>query len=253
MAKPSTCKSAAKPALPTDEHAIMLKTAAAIIAHMCKDTEDPRFLLLVKYSDVMPFSNVVVLLLNSPQSTLQEELATLSAPPEEDEEEDEDEKEFKAMLSGFLTSLVSLASPLVKAKKGKTKTKETTPAKVVMLCLDDGTNVTLPVTKVHGRPTKKDSCNAKLMCMYLLAKPNKCKREEDNKDEAGPLHKWSHLPEAGIEPPVMLLHMAEHNMLELQKSLLTAQKAVDAVQKVVDTISGWVEQVQTLLGRALAE
>ncbi|EJU03388.1 hypothetical protein DACRYDRAFT_106546 [Dacryopinax primogenitus] len=173
----------------------MLKTAAMIIVHMHEDTEDPIFLPLVKYSDLEAFfANMVMLLVNSPQSALvcnlpvnnptstqlqadsgtptnfplslppfpseflhtthqtnisdtswvgspekwvhlfaedqQAELATLSVPVEEEEEEDKEEKEFKATLSGFLMSLASMDSPLVKAEKGKAKAKEMTPSKL---------------------------------------------------------------------------------------------------------------------------
>ncbi|EJU06262.1 hypothetical protein DACRYDRAFT_103206 [Dacryopinax primogenitus] len=376
MAKPSTHKSATKPVPPKDEHT-MLKTATAIIACMCEDAEDPRFLPLVKYPDVAPFGNVVALLLNSPQFTLvrnlpekwvqlfaldqQEELAALSVPPkeEEEEEEEEEEKKFKVMLSGFSTSLGSLASPLMKAEKGKAKAKETMPAKLVMLRLDDGVDKMPPAIRVHGRLMKEDSCNVGWMpeetlvkvllamtdaavlesfaaencCMlcrkhaigkdgkarhecdiaevanravcstckaakkpcsthtvhltkgmalppasvedlfipetpepepaeetakepakkkkqkpvhsYALVKPKK-HEQEDNKDSVGPSTKQSCLPEAEVKPPVTPLCMAEHKMLKLQKSLHTAQKAMDMVM-------GWVDQVQTLLGRALAE
>ncbi|EJU02690.1 hypothetical protein DACRYDRAFT_106754 [Dacryopinax primogenitus] len=170
MAKPNTHKSAAKP---KDEHAAMLKTAAAIVACMHKDVEDPRFLPLVKYLDIKPFSNMVALLLNSPQSALvhdlpekwvqlfaanqQEELAALSVPPEEDEEEDKEEKQFNAMLSGFLMSLVSLASPLGKLEKAKAEAKEMMLAKAVMPHLDEGTMQMPLVTRACRRPSKADS------------------------------------------------------------------------------------------------
>ncbi|EJT97106.1 hypothetical protein DACRYDRAFT_112066 [Dacryopinax primogenitus] len=182
MAKPNTRKSAARL---KDEHATMLKTAAAIIAQMHEDTEDPGFWPLVKYLDIKPFGNAVVLLLNCPQSALvhnlpekwvqlfgldqQEELAALSVLPKEDEEKDKDEKEFKAMLSGFLTSLVSLASPLVKPEKGKAKAKETMPAKAVMPCLDNGTMEMPLIPRACRRPTKVDSCNAGWMIEEMLA------------------------------------------------------------------------------------
>ncbi|EJU06302.1 hypothetical protein DACRYDRAFT_103250 [Dacryopinax primogenitus] len=379
MAKPTTHKSTAKP---EDKHAAMLKTAAVIVVHMQEDAEDPGFLPLVKYSDIAPFGNAVTLLLNSPQKALvcdlpkkwvhffgldqQEELAALSALPEEDEEEDKEEKKFKVMLSGFLTSLGSLASPLVKAKKGKAKAMEMMPAKSVMPCLDNGMNKTLPVTRAHRRPMEEDSHNAgwmpeemlvkvllatmdatvlesfvaencctlcckhtmvkdgkahhkcdiadvankvvcstckatkkpcsmhtvhlakamalpaasvedlflletpepkpveetaekptkkkkrKLVHSYAPVKPEKCEQEDDE-DSVGPSQKWSHLLEAEVELPVVLLCMVEPKMLELWKSLHTAQKAVDAAQKAMDTVTGWADQVQTLLGRALAE
>ncbi|EJU06438.1 hypothetical protein DACRYDRAFT_103385 [Dacryopinax primogenitus] len=318
---------------------------------------------------------MVVLLLNSPQSTLicdlpekwvqlfdldqQEELAALSALPKEDEEEDKDEKEFKMMLSGVLMSMVSLASPLVKAEKAKAKAKGTMLAKLVMLHLNNCTNKMLPVTRACRRLMKADSCNAgwmieemlamlllattddavlesfaaenccllcckhavlkdgwlhhecniaevpdkavcsackaakkpcsahiatalppvpaeelfcletpepieetakkpikkkkqKPVCTYALAKPKK-HEQEDDKDLSGPLAKQSRLLEAEIELLIVPLWMVEHKMLELCKSLQMAQKVVDMVQKVVDTVLGWADQVQTLLGRALAE
>ncbi|EJT97412.1 hypothetical protein DACRYDRAFT_111955 [Dacryopinax primogenitus] len=325
MAKPNTHKFTAKL---EDKHNAMLKTAAII------------------YLDIVPFSNVVTLLLNSPQSALQEELAAWSVPPEEDEEEDEDEKEFKALLLGFLMSMASLASPLVKAEKGKGKAKEMMPAKSVMLRLNDGVDKMLPAIRVHGRLTKEDSRNVgwmpeetlqcmlcckhaivkdskechkcdivevpkravcsmrkaakkpcsvhtahlakamalppasvedlflpetpepkpveetakkpaekkkqKPVCSYAPVKPQKCEQEDD-KDSVGTSQKQSCLPEAEVEPPVALLRMAEHKMLELRKSLHMAQKAVDVAQKVMDMVTGQVDQVQTLLGRALAE
>ncbi|EJU02757.1 hypothetical protein DACRYDRAFT_106816 [Dacryopinax primogenitus] len=164
----------------------MLKTAATIVAGMCEDMEDPGFLPLVKYLDVKPFGNAVALLLNSPQSALicnlpekwvqlfgldqQAELAALSVLPSEDEEEDKDEKEFKAMLLGFLRSMVSLASPLVKAKKARAKAKEMTPAKPVMPHVNDGAIETLPTTRAHGRPMKEDTHNVGWMLEEMLVK-----------------------------------------------------------------------------------
>ncbi|EJU02953.1 hypothetical protein DACRYDRAFT_106131 [Dacryopinax primogenitus] len=171
---------------------------AAIIAHMREDAEDPGFLLLVKYPDIMPFGNAVTLLLNSPQSALvcnlpekwvqlfaldqQEELAALSTPAKEEEEEDEEEKKFKAMLSGFSTSLGSLASLLAKAEKGKAKAKETMLAKAVMRHLNNGMDKTSPATRACRRPMKEDSCNAgwmpeetlcMLCCKHAIVKDGK--------------------------------------------------------------------------------
>ncbi|EJU05351.1 hypothetical protein DACRYDRAFT_103840 [Dacryopinax primogenitus] len=265
MAKPSTHKSAAKPVLPKDKHT-MLKMAAVIVARMHEDAEDPRFLPSVKYPDVAPFGNTVVLLLNSPQSALicdlpkkwvrlftldqQEELTTLSAPPEEEEEKDKDEKVFKAMLSSFSMTLGSLASLLVKAKKAHlVKGTAPPPASVEDLFIPE-TPEPEPVEENAEKPAKKKK--QKLVCSYALVKPKKCE-QEDNEDSAGPSTKRSCFLEAKIELPVMPLHMAEHKMLKLWKSLHMAQKAVDAVQKVMDTVMGWADQVQTLLGRALAE
>ncbi|EJU01166.1 hypothetical protein DACRYDRAFT_108496 [Dacryopinax primogenitus] len=92
---------------------------------------------------------------------------------------------------------------------------------------------------------KKAAPKCITQAMSSTVKAKKHEREDDQ-GEPGPSHKQSCLPEAEIELLVMPLCMAEHKMLELQTSLLMAQKAMD-------TITGWAEQVQTLLGRALAE
>ncbi|EJT97562.1 hypothetical protein DACRYDRAFT_111606 [Dacryopinax primogenitus] len=103
-------------------------------------------------------------------------------------------------------------------------------------------------------PTKKpaNKKKQKLMHTYAPAKPKKCKQEDD-KDEPGPSQKQSRLPEAEIKSPVAPLCMVEHKMLELHKSLQMAQKVVDVAQKAVDRGVAWAEQIQTLLGQALAE
>ncbi|EJU00387.1 hypothetical protein DACRYDRAFT_109115 [Dacryopinax primogenitus] len=345
----------------------MLKTAALIVAHMCKDAEDPRFSPWVKYSDFEGFTNAVMLLVNSEKAELicnllekwvsifandqQAELAALSALPNDESDE---EKEFAAMLSRLLMSLAAMASPIRKAEKDKAKAKEMMPAKVGVPHANGSMLVMLPVTRAGGRPTKEDSknvgwiseemlatkdeavveefllencvmfimpqahgvqgwgaapeCNImeqagravclackaakkpctahivhiekaaalpaalvgeklflsespkptkkpialptskkmqKLRCIYPATKPKKC-QQEDNKDKAGHSQKWSHLPEAEIELRVVPLHMPEHKMLEMRKSLQVAQKAVADV-------TAWADQIQTLLGRALKE
>ncbi|EJU04595.1 hypothetical protein DACRYDRAFT_104477 [Dacryopinax primogenitus] len=107
-----------------------------------------------------------------------------------------------------------------------------------------------PVEETAEKPADKKK--QKPVHSYAPAKPKK-HEQEDDKDLVGPLQNQSCLPEAKVKLPVMPLHMAEHKMLKLQKSLHTAQKAVDAAQKAMDTVTSWADQVQTLLGRALAE
>ncbi|EJU01695.1 hypothetical protein DACRYDRAFT_107441 [Dacryopinax primogenitus] len=100
-----------------------------------------------------------------------------------------------------------------------------------------------PIEETTKKPANKKK--QKAVCSYVPANPKKCEQEDDE-DLPGPSTKWSRLPEAKIELPVAPLQMAEHKMLELWKSLQTAQK-------VVNTATGWADQVQTLLGRALTE
>ncbi|EJU00950.1 hypothetical protein DACRYDRAFT_108293 [Dacryopinax primogenitus] len=212
----------------------------------------------------------------------QEELVQLTRPAEEKKEEQEQEQEqddadefFWQSARQFLSMSVqwmcffhvtdffcqkhhstTASSPAVANKEQSVKAKPSpTKGKVV---------ATAPTHARHGRLSKAATqcvgwlSEETLATLLLVSKNNvvvesfleencaKKHKREDDKDAPGPLQKWSHLPEAEVKPLVALLSTVEHKMLELQKSL-------QMVQKALDTITSWAEQVQTLLGRALAE
>ncbi|EJT99558.1 hypothetical protein DACRYDRAFT_109657 [Dacryopinax primogenitus] len=176
----------------------------------------------------------------------------------EEELEEEDANEFFGdLLDNFLKHHSAVASSPALAEEEQSIKVEPSPAKgkaVATVTMHTGLcnkNAATPKVELFILETlEPESCVPTPTVKKKKAAPNTVKAKkwerEGDKGEPGPLHKWSCLPEAKVKLPVTPLGMAEHKMLELRMSLQMAQKAVN-------TATGWADQVQTLLGRALAE